>query len=201
MATFLLLEKHCGYPLIALNFFCIRFCDHSSTSGQPGNLSPNTFGTTEADCNHSQTDWQRSVCCLIYKCRQTANMLKSICTDEQNSSAIYVVVGNWLNSSFIPRFKKDCWVPLLFWNNYVTVCIEISEFLFLISCNLSYKFWFHVNLHPIMQMTPFNHKMMSHWLGLNAVFFFAVLMYQSCFEDSDWLWVTADHVPVFEATN
>lgn len=32
-------------------------------------------------------------------------------------------------------------------------------------------------------------------------FFFAVLMYQSFFEDSDWLWVTADHVPVFEATN
>lgn len=60
---------------------------------------------------------------------------------------------------------------MLFCNNYVTVCAEMSEFLFLISCNLSYKFQFHVNLHPIMQTTPFNHKMMSHWFGPIAVFF------------------------------
>lgn len=201
MATFLPLEKHCGYPLIALNFFVfVSVTTPQRLVNQATFLQTLVVQLRLTAITLRQTGKGLFAVWFINADRLPTCWNQSASMSKTHLRFAWWLATGWILVLFLDLFL-DCWVPMLFWNNYVTVCTEISEFLFLISCNLSYKFWFHVNLHPIMQMTPFNHKMMSHWLGLNAVFFFAVLMYQSCFEDSDWLWVTADHVPVFEATN
>lgn len=70
-----------------------------------GNLSPNKSRLTWTDCNHSQTDWQRfeNYCPLLYKHRQTDNMLESIsvCTNEGNSSMtrVFAVGGSTQQSA------------------------------------------------------------------------------------------------------
>lgn len=56
-------------------------------------------------------------------------------------------------------------------------------------------------LHVIVSLTPFIHKLIADSsLTPSYPAFVTVSSHQSCTEDSNWLWLVADLVPVFRAT-